>query len=183
MPGVGVFVGDTDQEAREIEHDLQLSDQDFDKSLAELGRPFAWHDFRQYDLDAPFPQEALVYAERGFRTGAEKIAKLAKGNGWTLRQTVQFISSPKPTPFAGSPETVATEIQRWFDGRALDGLNIHVGHPAQWRRFLAEVVPILQDRGVYRTEYESTTLRGNLGLPIPENRYTATRQAPSLLKI
>jgi len=183
MPGVRIFVGDTDREAREIEHDLQLSDQDFDKSLAELGRPFAWHDFRQYDLDAPFPQESLVYAERGFRTGAEKIAKLAKDNGWTLRQTVQFISSPKPTPFAGSPATVATEIQRWFDGRALDGLNVHIGHPGQWRRFREEVVPILQDRGVFRTEYEAATLRGNLGLPVPENRYTAARQEAGLLKI
>jgi FMN-dependent oxidoreductase (nitrilotriacetate monooxygenase family) len=183
MPGMRVFVGDTDQEARVIEHDLQLSDQDFDKALAELGRPFAWHDFRQYDLDAPFPQESLVYAERGFRTGAEKIAKLARDNDFTLRQTVQSISSPKPTPFAGSPETVATAIQRWFEARALDGLNVHIGHPSQWRRFREEVVPILQDRGVFRTEYESTTLRGNLGLPVPENRYTAARQETALLKI
>jgi len=175
MPGVRVFVGDTDAEAREIERELQLADQDFDKALAELGRPFAWHDFRQYDLDAPFPQEALAYAERGFRTHAEHIAMLASDNNFTLRQTVQFISSPKPTPFAGSPETVATQIQRWFDARALDGLNIHIGHPGQWRRFRTEVVPILQDRGVVRTEYDSTTLRGNLGLPIPENRYTEAR--------
>jgi alkanesulfonate monooxygenase SsuD/methylene tetrahydromethanopterin reductase-like flavin-dependent oxidoreductase (luciferase family) len=123
MPGVRVFVGDTDKEAREIEREIQLSDQDFDKALAELGRPFAWHDFRQYDLDAPFPQEALKYAERGFRTNAEHIAKLARDNDFTLRQTVQFISSPKPTPFAGSPETVADQIQHWFDARALDGLN------------------------------------------------------------
>src|SRR6202167_2095223 len=57
MPGMRVFVGDTDKEAREIEHDLQLSDQSFERALAELGRPFAWHDFRQYDLDAPLPAE------------------------------------------------------------------------------------------------------------------------------
>ncbi len=183
MPGAAVFVGDTDDEAREIELELQRGDKDFSRALAELGRPFAWHDFRQYDLDAPFPQEALVYAERGFRTGAEKIAKLAKDNDWTLRQTVEFISSPRPTPFAGSPETVAAEIQKWFDARALDGLNVHIGHPSQWRRFLAEVVPILQDRGVVRTEYESTTLRGNLGIPIPENRYTKARNEAALIKI
>jgi FMN-dependent oxidoreductase (nitrilotriacetate monooxygenase family) len=183
MPGMRVYVGDTDAEAREIEHDLQLAAQDFDKSLAELGRPFAWHDFRQYDLDAPFPQEALVYAERGFRTQAENIAKLARDRGFTLRQTVQFISSPKPTPFAGAPATVADQITGWFEGRALDGLNYHIANPAQWRRFRAEVIPILQERGIVRTEYESTTLRGNLGLPIPENRYTAARQQPSLAGI
>jgi alkanesulfonate monooxygenase SsuD/methylene tetrahydromethanopterin reductase-like flavin-dependent oxidoreductase (luciferase family) len=183
MPGMRVYVGDTDAEARVIEHDLQLAAQDFSKSLAELGRPFAWHDFRQYDLDAPFPQEALKYAERGFRTQAENIAKLARDRDFTLRQTVQFISSPKPTPFAGAPATVADQITRWFEGRALDGLNYHVANPAQWRRFREEVIPILQERGVVRTEYESATLRGNLGLPIPENRYTAARQEPSLLAI
>ena len=114
MPGVSVYVGDTDSQAREIELDLQTRDRDFDRALAELGRPFAWHDFRQYDLDAPFPQQALVHAERGFRTNAETIAKLAADNGFTLRQTVEFISAPRPTPFAGSAATVAGQIEEWF---------------------------------------------------------------------
>jgi FMN-dependent oxidoreductase (nitrilotriacetate monooxygenase family) len=175
MPGVRVFVGDTDAQAREIEHDLQVADQDFDRALGELGRPFAWHDFRQYDLDAPFP-DVLHVAERGFRTQAEKIVQLARDQGYTLRQTVEAISSPKPTPFAGSPETVADEMQRWFEGRALDGYNIHIGHPSQFRRFTDEVVPILRERGLVRAEYESSTLRGNLGLPVPENRYTEARR-------
>jgi len=184
MPGVSVYVGDTDADAREIEHDLQTRDRDFGRALAELGRPFAWHDFRQYDLDAPFPQQALVHAERGFRTQAEQIAKLARDNDFTLRQTVEFISAPKPTPFAGSPATVADQIQRWFEGRALDGLNYHIGHPGQWRRFREEVVPILQERGLVRTEYQAATLRGNLGLPAPENRHTRAREQESaLLKI
>ena len=184
MPGMRVYVGDTDAQARAIERDLQLAAQDFDKALAELGRPFAWHDFRQYDLDAPFPQQALVYAERGFRTGAEKIARLAADNNYTLRQTVEFISSPRPTPFAGSPETVATTIQQWFEGRALDGLSLLIDHPSQWKRFREDIVPILQDRGLVRTEYDATTLRGNLGLPIPENRHTRARaEDESLLKI
>jgi len=177
MPGAPVYVGDTDAEAREIEREIQTRDRDFGRALAELGRPFAWHDFRRYDLDAPFPQEALVYAERGFRTGAEKIAKLARDNDFTLRQTVEFISSPRPTPFAGSPETVASRIREWFEARALDGLNYSIGHPGQWRRFREDVIPILAERGVVRTEYESTTLRGNLGLPVPENRYTRARKA------
>jgi hypothetical protein len=94
---------------------------------------------------------------------------------------VEFISSPKPTPFAGSPSTVADQIQEWFEARALDGLNVGVGHPSQWRRFREEVVPILRERGVVRTEYESTTLRGNLGLPVPENRYTRAREQESAL--
>ena len=176
MPGITVFVGDTDEQAREIERSLQLADQDFDRSLAELGRPFAWHDFRQYDLDAPFP-DVLHVAERGFRTQAEKIVALARDHSFTLRETVQFLSAPKPTPFVGSPVTVADVLERWFAERALDGANIHIGHPAQFRRFTEEVVPILRERGVVRAEYEAGTLRGNLGLPVPENRYSQARRA------
>jgi hypothetical protein len=67
---------------------------------------------------------------------------------------------------------VADQIQHWFEARALDGLNIHIGHPSQWHRFREEVIPILQERGLVRTEYRSTTLRGNLGLPVPGNRHT-----------
>ena len=89
---------------------------------------------------------------------------------------MEFISSPRPTPFAGSPETVANTIQEWFDARALDGLSLLIDHPSQWKRFREDIVPILQDRGLVRTEYDSTTLRGNLGLPIPENRYTKARE-------
>jgi FMN-dependent oxidoreductase (nitrilotriacetate monooxygenase family) len=183
MPGVRVYVGDTDADAREVERDLQLAAQDFDKALAELGRPFAWHDFRQYDLDAPFPQEALKYAERGFRTSAENIAGLARDRDLTLRQTVESISSPRPTPFAGAPATVADQITHWFDARALDGVNYHIANPAQWRRFREEVVPILQERGLVRREYDSATLRGNLGLPVPGNRHTAARRQASLQDI
>jgi alkanesulfonate monooxygenase SsuD/methylene tetrahydromethanopterin reductase-like flavin-dependent oxidoreductase (luciferase family) len=94
----------------------------------------------------------LHVAERGFRTQAEKIVKLARDNSYTLRQTVQQLSEPKPTPLAGSPQAVAEEMQRWFEGRALDGYNIHIGHPAQFRRFLDEVVPILRERGLVRAD-------------------------------
>jgi hypothetical protein len=90
---------------------------------------------------------------------------------------VQFLSAPKPTPFVGSPQTVADILQRWFTERALDGANIHISHPSQFRRFTDEVVPILRERGVVRAEYESGTLRGNLGIPVPENRYTRAREA------
>src|SRR5262249_17918966 len=89
-----------------------------------------------------------------------------------LRQTVEHVSAPSPTPFAGSPSTVADQVQRWFEGRAVDGLNYHIGHPGQWRRVLDEGVPILRGRGIVRSESSASTLRGNLGLPVPENRYT-----------
>lgn len=53
-----------------------------------------------------------------------------------------------------------------LEARALDGFNIYIGHPGQFRRFTQEVVPLLQARGVYRTAYEGTTLRESLGLAI-----------------
>lgn len=177
LPGVSVVVGDTDAQAREIEREYQLADHDFDRALAELGRPFGWHDFRQYELDAPFP-DVLHVAERSFRTHAEKIVTLARENNYTLRETVRHLSAPRPSPFVGSPRTVALEMRRWFDQRALDGFNIFVEHPSQFRRFTRDVVPALQELGVYRTRYEAPTLRGNLGLPVRENRYAKERRAP-----
>ncbi|GAA2237161.1 NtaA/DmoA family FMN-dependent monooxygenase [Herbiconiux moechotypicola] len=176
LPGVSVFVGDTDEEAREIELATQRADGGFEQSLAEFGRAFGWHDFRQYELDAPFPSGVLAYSERSFHTQAKQIVALAESRGLTLRQVVEAVSSPRRTPFVGSPETVADELQRWFELRALDGYNIHVGHPAQFRRLVEEVLPILRERGVLRTEYEGSTLRENLGLPFVENRYTAARR-------
>jgi alkanesulfonate monooxygenase SsuD/methylene tetrahydromethanopterin reductase-like flavin-dependent oxidoreductase (luciferase family) len=80
--------------------------------------------------------------------------------------------SAGPRPTGGSPQTVADILQRWFSERALDGASIHIGHPAQFRRFLDEVVPILRERGIVRAECEADTLRGNLGIPVPENRHT-----------
>ncbi|MCI4591884.1 LLM class flavin-dependent oxidoreductase [Sphingobium sp. BYY-5] len=170
LPGFFVYIGDTDAQAQEIERHYRSVDQSFDQALAEFGRPFGWHDFRQYDPDAPFPVEALEHAKSSFYTQAKKITDQAAEQGLTLRQAVERVRAGRGSPFVGSAETVANEIQRWFESRALDGLNVHLGHPAQFRRFVEEVVPIFQQRGLFRTEYEAGTLRGNLGLPVPVDR-------------
>jgi FMN-dependent oxidoreductase (nitrilotriacetate monooxygenase family) len=173
LPGFFVYVGDTDAQAKEIEQAYRRADQSFDQALAEFGRAFGWHDFRRYDVDAPFPVEALEHARNSFYTQAKKITDLAVAEGLTLRQAVERQRAGRGSPFVGSPETVANEIQRWFEGRALDGLNVHLGHPSQFTRFVNEVVPILQERGLFRRDYEADTLRGNLGLTIPDNRREA----------
>jgi FMN-dependent oxidoreductase (nitrilotriacetate monooxygenase family) len=173
LPGFNVTIGDTDDDARAIARHYQEHDHSFDQALGELGRSFGWHDFGQYDLDAPFPVEALEYARNSFFTNAKKVTDNAVANKLTLRQVVDGSRFNRQSPFVGSAETVANEIQRWFEGRALDGLNVHAGHPSQFRRFTGEVVPILQERGLFRTEYEATTLRGNLGIDIPTNRRSA----------
>jgi hypothetical protein len=75
----------------------------------------------------------------------------------------------------GTPETVADLIQQWFEEGAADGFIIHSSVPRGLDDFVDLVVPILQERGIFRTEYEHDTLRGNLGLPIPANRYAKER--------
>jgi FMN-dependent oxidoreductase (nitrilotriacetate monooxygenase family) len=177
LPGVSIHIGDTDAEAREIEQRYRNADQSFEQALGEFGRSFGWHDFRQYDLDAPFPTDALAFAKNSFFTNAKRVTDLATSNGWTLRETIERQRAQRVSPFTGSAVTIADTIIEWFEGRALDGLNVHVGHPEQFRRFTREVVPILQERGVFRTDYEADTLRGNLGLAIPSSRRDTTEDA------
>lgn len=174
VPGISPVIADTDEEAREKERALRTG-KDFHRALKELGRPFGWHDFSQYDLDAPFPEVGDI-GDRSFRTQAERIKKLARDNGFTLRQVVQHMLDSRRSPFVGSPRTVADEIQRWFEAGAFDGVNVTVNAPREFARFTDGVLPILRERGVVREEYEATTLRGNLGLPIPENVHTAARR-------
>ncbi|MCF7754447.1 NtaA/DmoA family FMN-dependent monooxygenase [Paenibacillus xylanexedens] len=78
---------------------------------------------------------------------------------------------PKPK-FFGSAEKVADQIQQWYEAGAMDLLKIRQEHPSGFDDFIKFVIPILQEKGIFRTEYESNTLRGNLGLPYPENRYS-----------
>ncbi len=180
MPGIKVVVGDTDEEARELEAHHNDQDHTFAAALAEFGRPFGWHDFTRYDLDAPFPAEALEHGRRSFYTQAKGVTERAVENGWTLRQTVEATRHFRKSEFVGSAATVADKLVEWWEARACDGFNIGVDHPAGFRRVVDEVVPILTERGVFRADYETTTLRGHLGLPVPVNRHTAARTtAPS----
>jgi FMN-dependent oxidoreductase (nitrilotriacetate monooxygenase family) len=176
LPGAKIVVGDTDDDAREIELAQHRLSNTFDQALGELGRPFGWHDFRQYDLDAPFP-DVLAYAERSFRTQATQIVENARAHGLTLREVVEQAAAPRRSPFVGTAETVADALEAWFRAGAADGFNIYVSKPSQFRRFLDEVLPILRDRGLARAAYEGTTLREHLDLPTPVNRHTAARTA------
>jgi FMN-dependent oxidoreductase (nitrilotriacetate monooxygenase family) len=179
LPGVEPIVADTDAEARAIE-DRRRTDRDFAKDLAQFGRPFGWHDFGKYDLDAPFPDvDHLGHNNFGSQTAA--IVQTAREEGLTLRETVRRFSGPLPAPFVGSPTTVADRIQEWFEAGAIDGLNIHVTVPSAFARFTDEVLPVLRERGLFRSAYESDTLRGNLGLPVPRNVHTVLRDRAASL--
>lgn len=173
IPGISTVIADTDQEALQ-QQEAALGAKSFQRALAELGRPFGWHDFSQYDLDAPFPDVAAA-GERSFRTQAQAITRHARDHGLTLRQVVQHHLQAGRSPFVGSPITVANEIQRWFEHGGIDGINLTVTTPSEFAGFTDRVLPILRERGVVRAEYEATTLRGNLGLEVPPNRYTLAR--------
>jgi alkanesulfonate monooxygenase SsuD/methylene tetrahydromethanopterin reductase-like flavin-dependent oxidoreductase (luciferase family) len=178
IPNASPVVAPTDAEAQARAREIYEEDNDFDRKIAFIGRTFGAYDFTQHDLDEPFP-DLTDRIERGGRRGLEIIQR-AQSNGWSIRQTVEAVSAYRPQPFVGAPETVADEIQRWFEGRASDGFNLAFRLPEDLTRFVDAVVPILQERGIYRTEYEATTLRGNLGLPIPESRHTPAREAREL---
>jgi hypothetical protein len=77
----------------------------------------------------------------------------------------------------GSAETVANELQRWFENGAADGFVVFEPLPGQLDLFVEKVVPILQARGLFREDYEGDTFRENLGLPFSENRYTVERKS------
>ena len=173
--GATPVVGATDDEAHRISREIYEADNDFDRKLGFLGRAFGAYDFSAHDLDAPFPDVAQL-AEKGGRTRGTEIVRKARDEGLTLRQVVETVTEYKPSPFTGAPDTVADAIAEWVDVRATDGLNLRFRTLDDLERFTGDVVPLLQKRGVFRTEYDSDTLRGNLGLPIPANRYAAAKR-------
>ena len=170
LNGANPVVGSTDAKAHARSREIYDEDNVFERKLAFLGRAFGAYDFSQHDLDAPFP-DLTHLTERGGRAGAALVEQ-AKENRWSLRQTVEASSQYKPGPFVGSPQTVADAIEHWWDTRAADGFLLHLRLTEEAENFIDTVIPILQSRGIFRTEYESDTLRGNLGLPIPGNVHT-----------
>ena len=173
FPGLVPIIAATDEEAKRRE-EAQNGKLDLNKALVQLGRPFSYHDFTQYPLDEPFPELGDL-GMNGYRGGAERIKRVAREERLTLRQTAWRFAA-KPSPFVGSPLTVANEIERWFVGGAVDGFNFRISSPSDFDVFLTQVVPILRERGLVRREYEHSTLRGHLGLPIPTNRHTQARR-------
>ncbi|MFJ4844655.1 MULTISPECIES: NtaA/DmoA family FMN-dependent monooxygenase [unclassified Streptomyces] len=168
-------VAATDGEARRREREIFEEDNDFDRNLALLGRAFGAYDFSAHDLDAPFPDVAHL-AEKGGRTGAARIIERARAENLTLRQIADSVNEFRVSPFVGAPDTVADTIERWFLADTFDGINLAFRTSDELALFVDGVVPILQQRGLFRTEYEADTLRGNLGLPVPANRHTEGRR-------
>jgi len=170
FPGIVPIIEATDAEAKRRE-ELENGKLDLKKALVQLGRPFNYHDFSKYPLDAPFPELGELGAN-GYKGAADRIKRVARQEKLTLRETAWRFAA-RSTDFVGAPSTVADAIERWFKEGAADGFNVRISSPRHFTAFVEQVLPILRARGLFRTEYEHDTLRGHLGLPFPTNRYAA----------
>ncbi|ESQ79366.1 hypothetical protein [Asticcacaulis sp. YBE204] len=92
----------------------------------------------------------------------------------SLREIALRVATPRGH-FIGTPEQIADRFQQWLEGRGSDGFNLFESVPGQLELFVDEVVPILQKRGIYKTEYPGTTFRETLGLDVPGNCNTLRR--------
>jgi len=173
LPGISPIIADTDEEALAIQkqRDGKVS---IEKALVALGRPFNYYDFSQHGLDEPFPDLGDRGAN-GYRSHAERIKRIAADEKLTLRQAALRFAV-RYSSFVGSPATVADALEHWFRNEAADGFIVHSGgNPADIERFIRDVVPLLRERGLFRSEYAHDTLRGHLGLSVPVNRHAAAR--------
>jgi FMN-dependent oxidoreductase (nitrilotriacetate monooxygenase family) len=177
LPGIRPIVGRTQEEA-DRKYEAAASLVPIENALAALARPFNDHNFSQYPLDAPFPDLGDL-GRNSQQAASDHIKQVAKEKGWTLREVATWYARPKRT-FVGTALDVANEIQRWFENEGADGFNFFEALPnTSLKDFVELVIPILQERGVYRREYNAPTFRGNLGLPVPANRYTVARTQQS----
>ncbi|MGF7035066.1 FMN-dependent oxidoreductase (nitrilotriacetate monooxygenase family) [Paenibacillus mucilaginosus] len=179
LPGICPVIGATEEEAREKEARLhELSNPQH--SLLQLSNRLGI-DLTGYPLDAPFPELPEPEAVRGHQSRARLIAELARSEGLTLRGLLERLAGGRGhRTFTGTPVQVADQLEAWFRGGAADGFNVmpqltHEGLPD----FLDKVVPELQRRGLFRTEYSGSTLREHYRLPRPASLYAA-KPAPSL---
>ncbi|MFD8215393.1 NtaA/DmoA family FMN-dependent monooxygenase [Streptomyces sp. NPDC059697] len=174
MPGVTVVLGDTAADARERAAEIrrrQVSPQNALLALEQI-----WGvDLSSYDPDGPLPdidpEPEAALAQGRVRVAdplavAEKWRALSRAKGLSIRQTV--IEASGRQSFIGTPETVAAELDEFVTADAADGF-ILVPHltPGGLDEFVDRVVPLLQERDAFRTEYTGTTLRSHLGLPEP----------------
>ena len=173
LPGIRPIVG---RNAEEVEHRYQQAVDlvSIEDAIVALGRPFNDHDFTQYPLDEPFPDLGDL-GSNSQKGGSDRIKQQAREHNLTLRQVALDFSRPR-REFVGTPEQVADQIQHWFEHGASDGFIINSLLPDGLQYFTERVIPVLQKRGLQRSEYTGSTLREHFGLEFPVNRYTAARE-------
>jgi alkanesulfonate monooxygenase len=167
LPGCLVIVGETVDEAKRKRAKLD-SLVDYANAIASLSIALG-HDASKFDPDAPLPD---VPESNASQSGRERTIALARRENLTVRQLAQRLGGFSGLAMVGTPKTIADEMEEWIVTEASDGFTIQFPYlPAGLDDFVDKVVPELQRRGLFRTEYEGTTLRENMGLPRPTNRF------------
>jgi FMN-dependent oxidoreductase (nitrilotriacetate monooxygenase family) len=178
IPAATAVVGDTDEEARELHAHIRLQQVSPQGAIAFVEQVWG-RDLSSYDPDGPLPDldpdlvgtetitRGRVRHDKDPLAVATRWRAIAEEKQLSIRQLV--IELTTRSAFVGSAETVAETIDRYVQADAADGY-ILVPHltPHGLDRFVDEVVPILQEKGVFRADYEGPTLRDHLGLARPE---------------
>lgn len=168
-PGLSVVVAESDAEAQDKFNELQ--------NLVDLSNlEFGGFDLSGYPLDGPLPDLPYQAGANGKGRFQQQL-ELARRENLTIRQLVlRFRVARGHLQAIGSVKTVADTIEKWFVERGADGFNVVPPYlPQGFEDFTRLVVPELQRRGIFRTEYEGKTFRENLGLKRPENPNTRKR--------
>lgn len=181
MPGLSPIVADTEAEARDIEAEFNAL-LNIKQALRRLSNYFTV-DLSEYSLDSLVPvDKAKPYGTitTGITSRQEVVVDAARRDKMTVRQFIaRSAAGHGHVSFTGSVLQAADFIENWIRNGGADGFNIlpHIYYSG-FETFVDKVIPELQNRGLFRTAYEGTTLRENLGLVRPENKNKAiwTRQ-------
>jgi FMN-dependent oxidoreductase (nitrilotriacetate monooxygenase family) len=167
LPGCFVVVGDSVEEAKK-KRALLDSLVHYESAIASLSISLG-HDASGFDPDGPLPE---IPESNASKSGRERAIELAKSENMTVRQLAQRLGGHAGLAMVGTPQTIADQMEEWLVTEGSDGFNLQFPFlPAGLDDFVDRVVPELQRRGIFRKEYEGKTLRENLGLPRPENRF------------
>ncbi|WP_438017742.1 LLM class flavin-dependent oxidoreductase [Sorangium sp. So ce315] len=170
LPGIVPVIGATEAEARALDAELErlIKPEYAKRQLAQTLRVKP----EELDLDAELPKDLPGEDEiEGAKSRYTLIVTLARRERLTVRQLIGRLGGGRGhRTFAGTPEQVADAIQHWWERGAADGFNVMPPVlPSGLEAFVDHVVPLLQKRGLFRTEYEGRTLRDRYGLPRPAN--------------
>lgn len=167
LPAAFVVVGDSLDEAK---HKRALLDTfvHYDSGIASLSIMLG-HDVSGFDPDGPLPEIPETNASKSSR---ERVIEWAARENLTIRQLAQRVGGYSGLEMIGTPQMIADQMEQWLVEAGSDGFNVMFPYlPGGLDDFVDKVVPELQARGIFRREYEGRTLRENLGLPRPANRY------------
>lgn len=172
LPGISPFIGSTQQEAEQLEQEIDDLIQPA-ASLEQLKRMIGV-DLSGHDLDAPFPRHLVdTSGPRGVASRFQLVVDVLDREKPTIRQLIKRLAGARGHwVLAGTPDRIADAIETWFSTGAADGFNVMPPWlPGGFEVFVAEVVPILRKRGLFRDEYSGSTLREHFGLPRPDSLY------------